>query len=268
MPIDNHFTPKEEYDSAPVVASSGEWEGEVESVPIGDSRRARAWMVGVRDFQPPEIEWFYVYITSGQATFSSRDSVILDVQEPAVTIFPPGNDHSVELEGHAFVFGAAGPSLSEVDPAGWPKTATVDRIETVLKSLNGGQLRLVVGGKRKDEEDWEDRDWSFDEKGGVPTRQVLVNAADEFELSVANEKTKHAAHAHQKTFEAFASASGINVLWRGEEKESQSSAGPAIVVVSPPFCHDVVPSGTTYVFRVSSEGSSAVDDETPCASLE
>jgi hypothetical protein len=268
LAIDNHTPPKDEYDSAPVVLSSGQWEGEVESVPIGDTRRARAWLVGVRDFEPPELGWYYVYITNRQAKFWSRDRVILDVEEPAVTIFPPGTDHSAELDGHAFVFGVAGPSFSEVDPGAWPKTAKVASIETVLKNMDGSHLRLVVGRKRKDEEDWEDRDWSLDERGGVLTRQVLLNASDGFELSVANENTKHAAHAHQSAFEVFASASGINVSWRGKEVESQSATGPAIVVVPPPFCHDVAPSGTTYVLRVSHDGATTVDDVTPCTSLE
>src|SRR5271155_1331144 len=107
LPIDNHATPKDEYESAPVRVSSGEWEGAIESVPIGDTRRARAWMVGVRDFQPPELGWYYIYITAGRAKVWGRDNVILDAEEPAVTIFPPGTDHSAELERHAFVFGVA-----------------------------------------------------------------------------------------------------------------------------------------------------------------
>lgn len=267
MAIDNHIPEREEFDSAPVVVSSGEWEGAIESVPIGDSRRARAWVVGVRDFVPPELDWYYVYITN-RGKFWSRDKVILDAQEPAVTIFPPGADHSVELEGSAFVFGVQGPAFSEVDSGVWPKTANTARLETVLKRLNGVPLRLVVRRRTEGEEDWEDRDWSLDERGGVIVRQVLISTAGRFELYVANEETRHEAHAQHGTFEAFASASGINVSWRDNQERSQSAAGPAMVVVSPQFCHDVAPSGMMYVFRVSSDGTRPVDDAMPCADFQ
>jgi hypothetical protein len=82
---------------------------------------------------------------------------------------------------------------------------------------------------------------------------------------VANANSRHAAHAYERTFEAFASSSAVNVFWRDTEEESQSEAGPAIVIVSPPFCHDVAPSGTTYVFRVSRDAGGTTDDDvTPC----
>jgi hypothetical protein len=169
----------------------------------------------------------------------------------------------VKLSGPAFVFGVAGTSLEEFDPSAWPRTAKVSRIEAALKKLGGRPLRLVVASKSHEEEDWIDRDWTFEEERGSFTRQVLVDKREGFELSVANEDTEHVAHAHQRTFESFASASDIQVSWMDKEKESQAEQGPTIIVLPPPFCHDVAPSGTAYVLRVSPDGSGD-DDITLC----
>ncbi|MGH9921052.1 MAG: hypothetical protein ACRD6W_19560, partial [Nitrososphaerales archaeon] len=128
----------------------------------------------------------------------------------------------------------------------------------------GRPLRLIVGGKLKDEEDWEDRDWSLDEKGGVPTRQVLVNKRDLFELSVVDAGTRKAASLHRRTSEAYACFSDIQLFWRDTKENFQAVKGPAVVVVSPPFCHAVSASGTTFVLLVSNDGWRIDDDTAPC----
>ena len=80
--------------------------GIIESVPIGDSQRARGWLIDTaRDFSPPEFDWFYVYVTTQPTEFWSRGTLVLDAKEPAVTIFPPGMEHVAKLAEPAFVFG-------------------------------------------------------------------------------------------------------------------------------------------------------------------
>jgi hypothetical protein len=249
-----------------VISNASISDGLIESVPVGSPRRSRAWLVGGgREFKPPDFGRYYIYVTGQPTTFSDwRTKVLLDVKDPAVTIFPPGVDHAATLTGPAFVYGVAGISLEEVNPSAWPKTAKVARIEAALKKLGGSPLRLLVGSKSKDEEEeWIDRDWSFEEERGGLTRQVLVAKGEGFELSVVDEDSEHAAHAHARTFESFASASDIRVSWTDTEPRSQAERGPTIVVLPPQFCHDVAPSGTAYILRVSPDAP-AVDDVTPC----
>jgi hypothetical protein len=258
----------EEPEATPVVISNASIpDGLIESVPIGSPRRSRAWLVGGgREFKPPDFARYYIYVTTQPTTFSDwKTKVVLDAKDPAVTIFPPGVNHAATLTGPAFVYGVAGISLEEVNPSAWPRTAKVARIETALKKLGGRPLRLVAGSKSVDEEEeeWIDRDWSFEDERGSLTRQVLVAKGEGFELSVVDQDTKHVAHAHQRTFESFASASDIRVSWTDTEPRSLAELGPTVVVLPPQFCHDVAPSGTAYVLRVSPDDP-AVDDVTPC----
>jgi hypothetical protein len=255
----------DEADATPVIVSNADLsEGVIESIPIGDPQRSRAWLVdAARDFSPPEFDWFYVYATTRPAKFWSKGNLVLDAKEPAVTVFPPGIEHTARLQEPAFVFGVSSPS-TEADPSEWPRTARVASIEEALKELGGRPLRLVVGRKLRDEEDWEDRDWSLDEKGGVPTRQVLVNKADLFQLYAAGQSTRKSAHRHLRTFEAFASASDIQVFWKGKKEMFQAVKGPAVVVFSPNVCHATSCSTTTFIFQVSADGYAIGDDGAPC----
>jgi hypothetical protein len=264
LTVDEPVPRFDESEAAPVVISSPSVsEGLVESVQIGTPQRSRAWLVGGgREFKPPSSGWYYIYITGQPTTFSDLKTTLLDAEDPAVTIFPPGVNHTVTLTGPAFVFGVASLSLMETDPSAWPRTAKIARIETALKKLGGRPLRLVARSKSEDEEDWMDREWSFEE-GGDFTTQVLVDKREGFELSVVDGDTKHAAHAHQRTFESFASASDIQLSWKDSEPRSLAEKGPTVVVLPPGFCHDVAPSGTAYVLRVSPDVSGD-DDVTPC----
>jgi hypothetical protein len=248
-----------------VVATMGPSEEIIESVPIVDSRRALAWLVSApRDFRPPEPDWYYIYLTSQPTRFWNGDKLLLDAKEPAATIFPPGIEHLARLDGPAFVFGVSALDTAEIDPSEWPKTVTAARIEGALKGLGGRPLRLIVGGKLRNEEDWVDRDWSLDERGGDLTRQVLMNRADRFELQAMNEGAKKAAYAHRRTAEAFATFSDAQVFWRDTKEQFQPVKGPSVTVVSPPFCHAVAPSGMTYILLVSNDGWAIADDTAPC----
>ena len=256
----------EEPDEVPVVvATISTSEKIIESVPIVDSQRAQAWIISVpRDFRPPEPDWYYIYLTSRPTRFWDGDRLLLDAKEPTVTIFPPGIEHLARLDEPAFVFGVSAGDSGEIDPSEWPRTVTAARIEGALKGLGGRPLRLMVGRKLKNEEDWVDRDWSLDEQGGVLTRQVLVNKADKFEFQAMNEGAKKAAYAHRRTTEAFATFSDIQVFWRDTKERFQAVKGPSITVVSPPFCHAVSPSGMTYILLVSNDGWGIDDDTAPC----
>jgi hypothetical protein len=258
-------TRPDEVDPTPMVVSAAVLSGGIiESVPIGDNQRARGWLIdSARDFSPPEFDWFYVYVTTQATKFWSKGTLVLEAKEPALTIFPPGMEHVAKLAEPAFVFGVSNPA-GELDPSAWPKTARVASIERALKKPGARRLRLVVGRKLKDEEDWQDRDWSLDEKGDVVTRQVLVNKRDLFELYVTNENASKSAHAHRRTSEAFACLSDIQLFWKGEREMFQAVKGPALVVVSTPVCHATAPSGTTYVLRVSNDGWGVDDDAAPC----
>jgi hypothetical protein len=253
-------------DTVPVVvATMGSSEEIIESVPIVDSQRARAWLISVpRDFRPPEPDWYYIYVTSQPTRFWDGDRLLLDAKEPAVTIFPPGIEHLARLDELAFVFGVSTPDTGEIDPSEWPRTVTAARIEGALKGLGGRPLRLIVGRKLKDEEDWVDRDWSPDEMGGELTRQVLMNRGDRFEFQATNEGAKKAAYAHRRTTEAFVTFSDLQVFWRDTEERFQAVKGPSITVVSPPFCHAVAPSGVTYILLVSNDERGIDDDTAPC----
>jgi len=236
----------------------------IESLPVGDPQRARAWLIGgTQAFSPPTPSWYYIYVTSQPTTFRDGSTVLLRTGEPAVTIFPPGLNHSAGLDGLTFVFGVSSPS-AEIDPSAWPRTATVARIEKVVSKLGYAPLRLIVSRRLKSEAEWEDRDWSLEEVGGVLTRQVLVSPEGGFEFSVANENTSQSPHSREKTFEAFASAHTITSFWREEGKEHQAAEGPTVVVVSPPTCRMVALSGTTYMLQVSADGSGLGDDRAPC----
>jgi hypothetical protein len=263
-----------EPERAPVVISYPSGVAEtIESVAIGDSQHARFWLVGgegpttlkgAPTFRPPEPSWYYIYVSSQPTRFSDGETPLLGVKEPAVTIFPPGMSHEAELDGPAFVFGVASRSGEEIDPSAWPKTAKVARIETALWRLGDRPVRLVVGSKLKGEEDWEDRDWSFEDEGDSITGQVIVNKTNDLELSVANGSTRQAAHIHQRTFELFASFADMRVYWRYTKEESQVTQGPTIVMISPSFCHSVRLSGTTYIFQTSIDRSRIGDDTTRC----
>jgi hypothetical protein len=110
----------DEPDAVPiVVATMDSLEEIIESVPIVDSQRARAWLSGVpRDFRPPEPDWYYIYVTSQPTRFWNGDQLVLDAKEAAVTVFPPGIEHVARLDQPAFVFGVSPPFCHAVAPSG------------------------------------------------------------------------------------------------------------------------------------------------------
>ena len=252
---------------APVVISDvSASDPVIESTLVSRSQRSRSWLIGgVHNFRPPELGWYYIYITSQVAKFWDRKSILLFLQEPAVTIFPPGVNHAVTLTGPAFVFGVRSVSPREIDPSAWPRTAKISRIESALENLEGSRLRLVAGSESEDEVDWKDRDWSYDERRrAITKKQVLVNKMDGFELSFADETTRQAAHSSERSSESYASSSSIQVFWGGTHVRTQTEAGPTVIVAPPSLCHEVKLSGTTCVLRVSDDGL-PVEDVTPCS---
>jgi len=145
----------------------------------------------------------------------------------------------------------------------FPLIAELNDLTDCLFHMGERPLKLIAGKIFSNESEWDVAKWSFKvEDKAVIDKKLLLNPADKFEFSVANENSRQDFHVHKDLFEIYISHSRIDITYLEKGNKKNLSLSKGVLIVPPGVPHQVKLYGLTFVFQtVQNEGKVETDKE-------